>query len=278
MMVGDDMEALTALEQTGNRLQGRRAQLFVRVARSEEEIQAAQRLRFRIFTEEFGASLQTEIEGLDVDRYDAHCDHLLVIDNVSAQVIATTRLLNDTAATICGGFYSEGEFDLDNITGLPGKKLEVGRTCVHRDYRNGATLALLWSGIARYVLDHDYDYLLGCGSISVADGFEEAWAITSRTHQTHLIQESMRVFPRNALPHNAVEADKLNTRVTAPPGKVMIPPLIKAYLRLGARIGGDPCWDPHFQCADLFILLEVNALESRYARHFLKGEAKAKRQ
>ncbi|GAA3976185.1 GNAT family N-acetyltransferase [Allohahella marinimesophila] len=244
----------------------RRAELFVKVARTAEEIRAAQRLRFQIFTEEYGADLQTTEPNLDVDHYDEHCDHLLVFDNISGQVVATTRLLDDAQAVGCGGFYSESEFDLAAITALPGRKLEVGRTCVAPAYRNGATLALLWSGIARYVLDNNYDYLLGCGSISVADGFDDAWNITRQIHTSHLIAPALQVQPRQPLPQPAETLKSMTSRKQ----KVMIPPLIRAYLRLGARIGGDPCWDPHFRCADLFILLEVSALEARYARHFLK--------
>tara|TARA_R100000306_G_scaffold62478_1_gene70780 strand:+ start:15407 stop:16318 length:912 start_codon:yes stop_codon:yes gene_type:complete len=246
----------------------KRAELFVKVARTAEELSAAQRLRFMVFTEEYGAELQTPTAGLDIDHYDQYCDHLLVVDNVSGRVVATTRLLDDRQAENCGGFYSESEFDLAAITALSGRKLEIGRTCVAPAFRNGATLALLWSGIARYVLDHNYDYLMGCGSISVSEGFDEAWSITRQIHNSHLIDPELRVEPRNALPRQAENVKSMYGRKQ----KVMIPPLIRAYLRLGARIGGDPCWDPHFRCADLFILLEVSALEARYARHFLKDK------
>src|SRR5690606_20853324 len=163
-------------------------ELFVKVARTTEEIRAAQRLRFEVFTTEYGADLQTTAAGLDVDRYDDHCDHLLVVDNISGEIIATTRLLDDVKAAECGGFYSQSECELAAIITVPGRKLEIGRTCVAADYRNGATLALLWSGIARYVLDNDYDYLLGCGSISVTSGFDEAWWITHQIHGSHLIR------------------------------------------------------------------------------------------
>ncbi|OZG70658.1 hemolysin [Hahella sp. CCB-MM4] len=241
------------------------AKLHVRVAESEADVLAAQRLRYQVFTEEFGANLHGAQDGIDQDRFDPHCDHLLVEDLISGQILATTRLLSQDQMPKAGSFYSEGEFDLSNIHRLPGKKLEIGRTCVHADFRNGATLALLWSGIAKYVIDHDFEHLIGCGSISLTDGTQEAWSITDQLKRRFLLEESKQVTPKLALPRS-------DSETTEP---VAIPPLIKAYMRLGAKIGGDPCWDPDFRCADLFILLPISALEARYAKHFLKDQEKS---
>ncbi len=239
---------------------GKKAELFVRVAQSNDEIIAAQRLRYQIFTEEYGATLHSPVQGLDCDRYDQYCNHLIVINNLNGEVIATTRLLEDADVPLTGGFYSESEFDLSTIHRMPGKKLEIGRTCVHRDYRAGATLALLWSGIARFVLERRFDYLLGCGSISLINGFTDAWSITRQLLLTNALDPELQVKPHHPLPETGI-----------PDGyQAAIPALIKAYTRLGASIGGEPCWDPDFQCADLFILLPISALEARYARHFLK--------
>ncbi|MBU6954913.1 GNAT family N-acetyltransferase [Hahella sp. HN01] len=240
--------------------ESKKAELFVRVAQRSEEVIMAQQLRYRIFTEEFGANLHSPVPGLDCDSFDPFCDHLLVKDNISGQVVATTRLLADDKAKLAGSFYSESEFDLSAICQLPGRKLEIGRTCVHPAFRNGATLALLWSGIAKYVIDNEFDYLLGCGSISVIEGTAEAWSITRQLQERCLTAENARVIPKRTLPQP----------VGPVPNKSAVPPLIRAYMRLGAQIGGDPCWDPDFQCADLFILLHIDALAARYAKHFMK--------
>lgn len=233
--------------------------LKVKLAETPDELRAAQRLRYEIFTNEFGANLQSLTPLLDSDCYDPFCHHL-VVKNAMGMVIATTRLLDEKNAMLNGGFYSENEFDLTAVKILQGRKLEIGRTCVHADYRSGATLALLWSGIARFVLEHQYDFLLGCGSISIRNGFEDAWSITHQLMRRHGLDPELKVSPRRPLPSVDTPAD--------PPAA--IPALIKAYCRLGAGIGGPPCWDPDFQCADLFILLPVRALEARYVRHFLK--------
>ena len=238
------------------------AKLHVRVASNNADILAAQRLRYQVFTEEFGASLHGAQQGIDNDRFDPHCDHLLVEDLNSGQTLATTRLLSEDHMPKAGSFYSESEFDLSNIHRLPGKKLEIGRTCVHAAFRNGATLALLWSGIAKYVIDHDFEHLIGCGSISLTEGTAEAWSITDQLKSRFLLEEDKQVKPKLELPKPEYVSNK----------PVAVPPLIKAYMRLGAKIGGDPCWDPDFRCADLFILLPISALEARYAKHFLKEQ------
>jgi putative hemolysin len=241
----------------------KRAELFVKLAQSADEVISAQRLRYQVFTEEYGATLHTPVAGLDCDRFDVFCHHLIVINNVTGEVIATTRMLDDANTLRTGGFYSASEFDLTNINRLSGKKLEVGRTCVHKSFRAGATLALLWSGIAKFVLENQFDYLLGCGSISLLNGSTDAWSITRQLLESHSVSDALKVTPRKPLPAAACPEN-----YHAP-----IPALIKAYTRLGASVGGEPCWDPDFQCADLFILLPIAALEARYARHFLKATA-----
>ncbi|RMF12955.1 MAG: GNAT family N-acetyltransferase [Gammaproteobacteria bacterium] len=243
------------------RTRSERPRLRVDVATTATQIAQAQRLRFQVFTEEFGARLDSPVPGLDLDTFDPHCDHLVVTDVHSGSVVATTRLLSDAGARAVGRFYSETEFDLSGFKAHAGRVLEIGRTCVHPAFRSGATLSLLWSGIAAYVLEHDYDQLIGCGSIPVNDGGATAWAITERLLASHRVEDALTVSPRRPLPRPA--------RIPAHAG---LPPLIKAYMRLGARIGGEPCHDPDFGCADLFIILRIEALAARYSRHFLKRE------
>lgn len=234
--------------------------LDVELARSSKDIRAAQRLRYTVFAEEMGAKLHNWLPGLDHDRFDEHCQHLLV-RNGFGTVIGCTRILTAQAAERAGGFYSETEFDLAPVLALPGRFMEIGRTCVHPDYRNGATISTLWSGLAAFIAKHQIDYLIGCASLPLGEGGDAARFLYAELAQRHLVAEELRVRPRWPLPLSRRDG------VAATPGPM--PPLLKAYLRLGARIGGEPCLDLDFNVADVFILLATQRIERRYARHFL---------
>lgn len=233
--------------------------LKVGLATSFAEIHAAQRLRYEVFAWETGARLHTPFPGLDYDRFDDYCQHLLVWDSATQQVVGCTRLLTDQGACNAGGFYSETEFDLSRVLATSGRFLEIGRTCVHPDYRNGATITALWSGLATLISQHNFDYLIGCASIPLGEGCGEAHAIFAALSQRYLVKEPLRVTPFYPLP---CQTALLRSDYT-------LPPLLKAYLRVGAKIGGEPCLDADFKVADLFILLPTQHLERRYARHFL---------
>ena len=236
--------------------------LDVRLARSREDIQAAQRLRYAIFAGEMGARLHNRVSGLDHDRLDRYCQHLIV-RNAMGQVVGCTRILTTEAARRAGGFYSQTEFDLTPVLALPGRFMEIGRTCVHADYRNGATISALWSGLAAFVAEHEIDYLIGCASIPLGeDGGAEALALYAELARRCLVPEPLRVKPHLPLPRH----DGMVRNRSA------VPPLLKAYLRIGALIGGEPCLDPDFKVADVFILLSTQHIERRYARHFLERD------
>lgn len=232
--------------------------LSVELARFYEDIRASQRLRYAIFAGEMGATLHNHLPGLDHDPLDDYCQHLIVRDGLG-QVVGCTRILTAEAAKRAGGFYSQTEFDLSPVLALPGRFMEIGRTCVHPDYRNGATISTLWSGLATFIADQNIDYLIGCASIPLGADGGEAQALYAELAQRHLVPESLRVKPLLPLPRRDGVAC----------GVGGIPPLLKAYLRLGARIGGEPCLDPDFKVADVFILLSTQRIERRYARHFL---------
>jgi putative hemolysin len=233
-------------------------------AKSVAEIRQAQRLRYDVFAREMGARLHAQLPGLDYDHFDRFCHHLLVRDLASGRVVGYTRLLTGEQARAAGGFYSETEFDIAPVLKLPGRFLELGRTCIHPDYRSGATIATLWAAIADFVAAQGVDYLIGCPSIPLGNNCREAHAIYALLRRRYLSEESLRVVPRIPLP----PAPSLSTDPA-----VTLPPLMKAYLRVGARVCGEPFLDADFQVADLFILLPVQALERRYARHFLGQSA-----
>jgi len=228
-------------------------------ARNTAEVQETQRLRYRIFGEEMGAQIKTAELGMDADHYDPYCRHLMVREMETGRVIACTRILTDERALDAGGFYSAGEFDIEMVNSLPGRAIEIGRTCVDAEYRGGAVIATLWQGIAEFITSEGYDYLFGCASIGLEDGGAKAHAILDTIRGKYMSPAWHRVCPYQPLP--AADA-----RPTVP---AKMPPLLKAYVSLGAKACGEPYWDRDFNCADVFMLLNVPDLNPRYARHFL---------
>nr|WP_256836541.1 L-ornithine N(alpha)-acyltransferase [Pseudomonas oleovorans] len=239
------------MTQTARRLQAERLQ-------GPAALREAQALRYRVFSAEFDAKLNGAELGLDMDDYDIHCRHIGVRDLESGGLVATTRLLDHQAAAGLGRYYSEEEFALHGLAGLEGPVLEIGRTCVDVAYRNGATIAVLWGELAEVLNEGGYRYLMGCASISMQDGGIQAHAVMQRLRERYLCTEHLRAEPKHPLPQLDL------------PGNVIaeMPPLLKAYMRLGAKICGEPCWDKDFQVADVFILLKRDELCPRYARHF----------
>ncbi len=230
----------------------------VGLARDEEDVRAAQRLRHDVFAGEMGALLSTPRPGHDVDAFDAYCDHLLVREEVTGQVVGTYRLLPPERAAVAGRLYSEGEFDLTSLDAIRPGLVEVGRSCVHPDHRDGAVIGLIWAGIARYMVDHGHEWLAGCCSIPLADGGTLASATWERVRAKNLAPEEYRVRP--LLPWTPGD-----------PGtaRVDLPALLRGYLRLGAWVCGEPAHDPEFGVADLYVLLSMRRVNPRYLRHFL---------
>jgi putative hemolysin len=238
--------------------------LFVELAAGPQAVRQAQALRYRVFGEELGAKLKLGHAGLDVDDFDAHCHHLLVRETKSGAVVGCTRLLNGDDACRIGGFYSQNEFDLGAIPNLPGKLLEVGRTCISPECRHGAAIAVLWSGIAGYIQLHGIDYLFGCASVPLGDGDIQAAAIMNRLRRQAMAPPELRVRPKSPLRCSDAPAGVLD----AP-----LPALLKAYVRLGARVCGEACRDPDFEVGDVLMLLDLGDLNPTYARHFLERVA-----
>lgn len=235
------------------------ARFEVRFAESAAEILETQKLRYRIFAGELGAAIDGGVEQIDADHYDAFCRHLTVRETASGRLIACTRILTDDMAPKAGGFYASGEFDLKMIDSLPGRVMEVGRTCVDIDYRSGAVIAVLWQGLAEFFSRHGFDYLFGCASIGLEDGGASAHALLQQIQAKYMAPSWQRVRPLIPLPAADVRAVP----------KVKMPPLLKAYFSLGAKACGEPYWDRDFNCADVFVLVSVSDLHSRYARHFV---------
>lgn len=230
----------------------------VHLASNPLEVLEAQRLRYQIFALEKGARIDGGAEGLDIDHFDRFCDHFLVRDSWG-RLIGTTRVLRQEKALAAGGFYSETEFELMPALRWSGRVMEIGRTCIHPDHRSGAAISTLWSGVAALVLDEGYDRLIGCASIDIGEGFGAVRSLVDQILSRHLAEDDHRARPKIPLPW------------AAPAPAATTPPLLKAYLRLGARICGDAFYDADFACADLLVLVDRERLNQRYARHFLKA-------
>jgi putative hemolysin len=240
----------------------------VSLARDEDDVRAAQRLRYDVFAGEMGALLATPQPGLDIDAFDAYCDHLLVRDTATGDVVGTYRLLPPERAAIAGRLYSEGEFELSGLDGIRPGLVEVGRSCVHPDHRDGAVIGLIWAGIARYMVDGGHEWLAGCCSLPLADGGALAAASWDRVRAKHLAPEEFRVRP--LLPWSADGVARPTGRdASLPSGRPALPPLLRGYLRLGAWVCGEPAHDPDFGVADLYVLLSMRRVDPRYLKHFL---------
>ncbi|MGY4387968.1 GNAT family N-acetyltransferase [Streptomyces virginiae] len=230
----------------------------VRLARDEDEVRAAQRLRHQVFAGELGARLDGPEPGLDADAFDAYCDHLLVVDEETEQVVGTYRLLPPERAAVAGRLYSEGEFDLSALAPIRPDLVEVGRSCVHPDHRNGAVIALIWAGLAHYMDRTGHNWLAGCCSIPLTDGGVLAAATRETALTRSLAPEEYRVTPHLPWSPEGITF----------PDRMELPPLLRGYLRLGAWVCGEPALDAEFGCADLYVLLSLRRTNPRYLKHF----------
>ena len=231
-------------------------------ARHLDEVRAAQRLRYSIFAYEMGARLSTPQPEHDIDLFDDYCEHLLVRDAESQEVIGTYRVLTPAQALRVGSTYTDTEFDLTRLRNLRERMVELGRSCVHADYRHGGVIMALWGALAEFMVRNQLDTMIGCASIpmmhnGVVSG-EVAASIWHQLKQTHLAPIELQVRPRLPLP-----VEQFNHALTAEP-----PALIKGYLRLGAWVCSDPALDREFNSADVLILLPVSRMSVRYARHY----------
>ena len=231
----------------------------VQWARHQDDVRAAQRLRFDVFAGEMGARLSTPLAGHDVDLFDNFCEHLLVRDQATGQVIGTYRVLTPAQAKRVGSFYSDTEFDLTRLRSMRARMVELGRSCVHPDHRHGGVIMALWGALAEFMVRNQLDSMIGCASIPMLHSGDVAASIWRQVQATHLAPIDFHVRPRLPLP-----IEQLDSTLDVEP-----PALIKGYLRLGAKVLGAPAWDPDFNTADLPMLMRIADLPARYRKHFL---------
>lgn len=240
------------------------AGLSVSWARHLDEVREAQRLRHDVFVHEMGAKLNTPLPGYDVDLFDDFCEHLLVRETRHQSVIGTYRVLTPVQARRLGGTYTDSEFDLTRLRSLRARMVELGRSCVHIDHRQGGVILALWAALGDFMHRNGLDSMVGCASIPMGapgglGAGDVAASIWQRVARAHMAPVQFQVQARVPLP-----VDQLNGSLNVEP-----PALIKGYLRMGARVLGAPAWDPAFNTADLPMLLCVQDLPARYQRHFL---------
>jgi len=245
--------------------------LAVRLAAGEADIIAAQRLRYDIFFRDMGAAGKGAPAGRDIDPYDVLCDHLLVEDHArpGSPVVGTYRLLRQRVAEAHDGFYSAHEFDLSRVLAHARREnvelLELGRSCVAPDYRDAGTIQLLWRGIADYLQRHRIGYMFGCGSFPGSDPAEHAEGLSLLAHD-HLapVEIRARAIGDDAIPLNLLPIGGYDPRLALR----RLPPLIKAYLRVGAELGEGAYIDRAFNTIDVFVMMPVARISARYAQRF----------
>jgi len=261
---------------------GRRANLVVRLASGDTDIEAAQHLRYRVFYGEMGAQPDARMALVkrDIDAFDDICDHLLVVaapgtgDGVDpvhvrdGELVGTYRLLRQDVAERNWGFYTADEFDIGPLLEARGDELnflELGRSCVTRPYRTKPVIELLWPAIWNYVRVHRLDVMLGCASLAGTDPDALAAQLTF-IHENFRAPAPWRVpaLPERCVPMNRLPAGEIDARAVMR----SLPPLIKGYLRLGAYIGDGAVIDHQFGTTDILIVLPVSAINARYFSHF----------
>jgi putative hemolysin len=251
--------------------------LEVRLATTLAEIEAAQRMRYEIFYREMNAKPSPEMEasGRDFDEYDPVCQHLLVVDRSNNRVVATYRLMReDAAARSPKGFYTASEYDIaDMLKARAGQRmLELGRSCVLKEFRTGPTMQLLWRGLLVYLIRNDIALMFGCASLPGTDPKEHALQLSYLYHY-HLAPEGERVralkdryVSMNMMPKEAVDpAEALRS----------LPPLVKGYMRSGAQVGDGAFIDYQFGTTDVFIYFPIANVDPRWIRHLKKKTASA---
>jgi putative hemolysin len=231
-------------------------------ARHQDEVRQAQRLRYQVFACEMGARLETPLAHHDVDRFDDFCEHLLARDTATGQVIGTYRVLTPAQAVRAGGAYSDTEFDLSPLRSLRSKMVELGRSCVHAEHRQGGVILALGSALYEFMARNRLETMMGCASIPMLhNGMvsgDVAASVWRQMQEKHLAEPALQVRAHCPLP-----VDQLDGTLDVAP-----PALIKGYLRQGAKVLGAPAWDPDFNTADLPLLIHVKDAPSRFTKRF----------
>jgi L-ornithine Nalpha-acyltransferase len=259
------------------RILGRCGAFEIRLANTKNEIRNAQRLRYRVFYEEGSAIAEPRaaIVRRDLCRFDKICDHLLIVDTAARnsfgrttpKVVGTCRLLRGEVAQSHGGFYSAGEFDIAPLLRRHAERrfLELGRSCVHPKYRSKRVIELLWRGLWIYAKHHNIDVLIGCASLPGTNPLALALPL-SFLHYCAAADPDWQVRPRDGRAASMAILDK--AAIDPRRGIAALPPLLKAYVRIGAKFADGAVVDPAFGTIDVFTTMPVSEIEARYIAYF----------
>ncbi len=241
------------------------------LAETEEDLHAAQRLRYDVFVTELGAGGAgvDHTAQIEADAFDAHSDHMILRESDSGAPVAVYRLMRAAQARRAGGFYSEAEYDLGPLKRSGRDLLELGRSCVRPDYRGGIALFHMWSGLAQYVDLHGCEILFGVASLKGTDVSTLAEPL-SLLHHRHLAPPDLRARSRPYQTMDLIDPTGLDRRAAM----VALPPLIKAYLRLGGVVGDGAFVDHAFNCTDVCMIMDTAALNARQARYYSSEAAR----
>jgi putative hemolysin len=242
----------------------------VKIADTDEELRAAQALRYEVFVRELGGggALVDHEQGLEKDRFDPFYDHMIARDDSTGEVIGVYRLLRDDQAGQIGQFYSEDEYDLTPLKQSGRKLLELGRSCLHADYRGGTAMFHLWNGLAKYVQRHKIEILFGVASFHGTDVQALAQPLSMLYHN-HLAPQDLRVRtqPEHFQTMNLLPADQLDRRKAM----LEVPALIKAYLRLGGCVGDGAFIDHAFNTTDVCLIMDTERMNARQRKIYGGG-------
>ena len=249
----------------------RAGNLGVRIAETADEIDAAQALRYRVFFDEMGARPAPDALASQRDRddFDRVADHLLVLDHTKGDgpegVVGTYRMIQKEGAAQAGRFYSADEYDLSCIDAFPGRVLELGRSCVDAAYRGRAVMQLLWRGIAAYVAEQQIELMFGCASLPGTDPEAMAEELTY-LYGHHLAPPALRL---RALPGRYVDMRRRDPMsIDARKATLLLPPLIKGYLRVGGFVGDGAVIDAQFNTTDVAIIVKTDLITDKYVKHY----------
>lgn len=245
------------------RTQGR-SQYSLVVSSDAEHRAAAQRLRYQVFANEPGFSIPDNEDGLDADRFDDHCDHLLVRDDLTDQFVGCYRMLPPDKVTAAGGYYTATEFDLSALDPVGNRMVEMGRACVVPDHRNGSVLTLMWAGILHYIQLTGYEWIMGCVSVPMQLEPVDAPGVNVRGVRDLVLRKHALETERHVRPYNPVIVGGRTLDELEPPARPKLPALLSGYLRLNAQICGEPAHDPDFAVADFVALLGLSTVNTRY--------------
>jgi putative hemolysin len=251
-------DSLPVAAQTQARFELKVGSYVVKLAEGSEEIESAIRLRSAVFRDDFGAKVATSDPLWDFDELDRRAEHLIVRCTTSGRTVGTYRLLASRGSK---GFYSQSEFDLSRFLDRPGLKLELSRACVHPEYRNGAVVILLWKGLSEFIRRTQASVLFGCSSV-----------LSESPSTIKLIMNSLRAegcvedrYSITSTPAFKMPLDQINDN---PPGMPELPPLLRMYLKAGARVAPEPAHDRDFRCVDLLTILEIDQMNDTMARRY----------